>query len=702
MTLTDGALALAPKTREQLLEQIKVQYNLDTILFLDFETFYKTKSSKDDKSFSLSSREYYDYITNERFEITGLGFADNLDEWEYIHTPIDIEEFIAEYQNRRTSGERIGLIAHNTVFDGSIMSWLYNLTFDFYFCTQCMAVQDNPTMSKSLENTAVRLWPTDDSMRKGTELVSFDGKPYHKFTDYDHAQMQKYCIQDNHLMREMFLEFLPSLPFGELEMMHITLRGAIEPQFVIKRELLAEVKEIEEGKKSEAVAKAMAYCHDKNILFVTFEKKKNGEMVEAKEVISPKTFSSNPQYEALLKRFNLVIPTKLNPKGQLTSALGKDDPPYIKLQQANPHLKDVFLARMEMKSTNALTRANKMHYVADVFKDYGHTTAEMPMFLNYYGAKNTGRWSGGAKLNQQNLMRGSNHRLALRAQTGHKIAVNDLSNIELRVNLWFCEQADLLQAYNDDINFDMYSNLASDIYGFTVIKSEHKNERQVGKAGSLGLGFAMSWFGFQQYLAGGPLGMEPMFVTDEFAKGVKSAYDIKHYMIKAMWKEIEHYVIPVLELGGNYRFGRNKCVMAMKGAIVLPSGRILRYPNTRSAWQETQWGRRLQYTCDGSNLDRFGTPIRRNIHKGLIIENIIQALARDVLAFQIMNIENALQHKDIGWVIGSVHDEVLAMIQDSFIDKGFDLMQYHMKQVPQWAAGMPLASEGGYADDYSK
>jgi len=688
MTMTEGALALAPETREDLIARVKSLANVDTILFLDFETFFKTKSNNGSSSFSLSNKTYPEYIFSERFHTTGLGFAEDCDAFDYIHEPEEIDELMSEYVNRRATGERIAICAHNTQFDGSIMSWVYGLTFDFYFCTQLMAIQDNPTKPKSLAAVAERLFPDDISMRKGTELNSFDGVEYPTFTKTDHKDMERYCVQDNHLMREIFYEFMDvGITKGEIPAMHITLRACIEPQFRIKRSLLKEVTTVEEHNKAEAVAEAMKFCHGKKVIEV-----------------SPKTFSSNAKYQALLERFLVVVPTKISKTtGKVAPALGKGDPEYIKMQIEYPHLEKLYKARAEIKSTIALTRANKMLAVADMFRDNCPAMAEMPMFLNYFGALNTGRWSGGQKLNQQNLPQNSKHRLSLNAQEGYKIGVSDLSNIELRVNLWFCEQEDLLEQYNVDLKFDMYADLASDIYGFKVIKADHKKERQIGKAGSLGLGYAMSWFGFQQYLASGPLGMDPMFVSDEFAKDVKASYDHKHYMIKNMWKEIEHYVLPVLEVGGNYRFGRKSCCMAMKGKIHLPSGRILHYPNTRSEMTTTDWGTRMQFTCDGAIFNKkTGKPTRRNLHKGLIIENIIQAIARDVLNWQMVNIENDFQSYDYGWVIGSVHDEVLTMAKDETVEEAFGNMQWNMRQVPKWGAGMPLISDGGYADDYSK
>lgn len=678
--------------QQQLLEAIRAFFKLDHLLFLDFETYYKSKASGGRKSYSLKTKTYPEYILGDEFQITGLGWAYDLDPVDYVHDPEDIEDLFDEIRDMKAAGKRIGLVAQNTQFDASILSWRHGITFDWYFCTRLISVLLEVHASSSLKAQAMRMFPGDVSLQKGgAELEAVDGKRYEEITAEEQKHLGAYCCQDVFLTRRIFFNRMNDgrIPPGEVALMHITLRGAVEPQFVINKPILQEVVRDEERKKAEAISAAIQFCYDNGI-----------------EQVAPGTFSSNQKYANLLVRFGLTVPKKQSKTtGKMTEALGKNDPDYIKLQIKNPHLEVLYTAREAAKSTIAKTRAEKMISTAELFVRKCYRIEQglnMPFFLNYYGAKNTGRWSGGEKLNQQNLQRGSKHRLALMAPEGHVIGVNDLSNIELRVNLWFCGQDDILNKFATDPNFDSYSDLASDIYNRPINKKDDPNERQIGKAGSLGLGFAMSWYGFQQYLAGGPLGMEPMFVSDDFAQQVKLAYDAKHYAIAAMWAEIEQYVLPVLATGGEYSFGRNKCVKAVKDALILPSGRVLRYPNCKVENRETRWGFQMHYECDSFTRDGMGRPLRRFLHKGLIIENIIQALARDILGYQMIKVNNALQERLLGYVMGSVHDELLSRLVESTADEGFAVMQENMRTLPQWAHGLPVASEGGYAKEYSK
>lgn len=697
------------KEDEATLHVIKKAFDLDILVFLDWETFYKSKANEGSKSFSLKSRNYPEYIMDECFEVrdedgntpymtgyqrrfheTGLGLVIDLDEEIlYGHSQAFYREQMMKLKNARAEGLRIGLVAHNTAFDGSICNWIHGVEFDFYFDTMLMRKYLSAHRPARLDACARDEWPDDPALRKGNDLADVDGIKYEYITDEQHASLAKYCRQDVNLMRRLFLAYVPRIGLGssvELNAMNITLRGAIEPQFDIEDSLLHEVIEEEKLKDGEAVVAAINFCQEHGINDVT-----------------PKTFGSNPQYEALLRNFNLTVPKKISKStGMLTPALGKGDPEYIRLQIDNPQYKTLYKARERVKSTIARSRAERMLSVANAFREYGFDDACMPFFLNYYGAGQTGRWSGGQKLNQQNNTRGGKHRLSMLAPQEYQIGVCDLSNIELRVNLWFCGQEDLLDNFRKDPDFDLYSDIATDIFGYKVNKKTHPDERQMGKAAALGLGFSMGWFGFQQYLASGPLGMDPMFKDDEFCRGVKNAYDVKHYAIKAMWHYLANTVMPVLVNGGELRFGPNDSYLARKDQIVLPSGRVLQYSNARYKGEETQSGVTMKVVFDSDKYDRWGKPIPKYLWHGLLIENIAQATARDILAEQMVNVNTELEQRNLGWVMGSVHDELLAALIEHDADTAYDVMNKHMAVAPDWAAGLPLANEGGYAKEYSK
>ncbi len=684
-----------PTVDSETLAAAKALFNLDTILFMDFETFFKLKTNKSGPSLSLSTKTYAEYIFDSRFHVTGFGYGEDLDPICYIHAPDEVKAYFEHIQERRAGGERIGICAHNTDFDGSVACWHLGTMFDAYFDTKKMRTLLTPTRRAGLKECAKDEWPNDSSSQKGgAELQSVDGIPYGYITPEQHEALGTYCVQDTSLMRRLFVIYFRRIAdvmgaeclATEMRAIHITLRGAIEPQFAINDDLLHEVVVDETASKAKAVCEAIQYCMDLGLVDVT-----------------DKTFSSNPQYAELLKRLGIVVPMKMSPTTfEMGPALGNTDPEYIRTQIDYPQLAPVFKARREVKSTIALSRAKRMLAVADMFRKAEFPDACMPFFLNYYGADQTGRWSGGQKLNQQNNTRGGKHRLSMEAPPIHVISVCDLSNIELRVNLWFCGQDDLLQNFRSDPNYDLYSAIASDIFRRPINKHENKNERQMGKAAALGLGFAMGWFGFQQYLASGPLGMEPMFESDDFCKNVKNSYDAKHYGIKAMWHYIANTVIPTVVNGGVVHFGPGMMFKAEKDKITLPSGRILHYPNARYRVTEDARGTSTRILFDSSNRDRWGNPVPKNLWHGLLLENIVQATARDVLCFQLVEVDRQLDEADLGWVMGSVHDELLSAVLEDRADEAQALVASVMSTGPDWAMGLPLANEGGWAKEYSK
>lgn len=685
---------------------VMTKYQLDVLIFFDYETYFKTRASSGNKSFTLKNNTYWNYIFDERFHLTGLGFVADLDSGiAYASNEQCWKGFHRGIKKLREQGKRVGIVAHNAQFDCSIASWVFGTQFDFYFDTKAMATLLDPHLSSSLKSVAKRLWPEREEMQKGgVELQSVDGIKYEYITEEQHKALGHYCKQDVNLCREIFFEQFAKIHgqglLLEVDAINLTIRGCVEPQFAIERGLLHEVVEESEQAKSEVLKTAIAWCWSKGLEKFSF---KDSKGVKTTETVSSKAFSSNVRYAGLLESLGVEIPYKMSPTThKRTPALGKNDPEYVKTMLANADLQHIFAARELSMSNIAKTRAETMLKVANLFDGAGFHDADMPFFLNYYGAGQTGRFSGGQKLNQQNNTRGGKHRLSMLAPDNHFISVCDLSNIELRVNLWLCGQNDLLDEFRKDPKFDLYKIMAMKIFNVDFNQVE-KLQRQMGKAASLGLGFSMGWFGFQQYLASGPLGMAPMFETDSFCKNVKNAYETKHFMIKEMWSFIDSIVIPAVVRGGDVKFGPDKSFIARKNEIQLPSGRVLRYPNAQYQTFENYQG--IQ-TCtvfdDYQKKDRFGNCGKKNLWRGLVLENIVQAAARDLLVWQMVNIERELQARKLGWVMGSVHDEVLASVKEECAQEAYDLMATEMKKAPDWCKGIPLFNEGGFAKEYSK
>ena len=181
---------------ETTIAYIKKMFGLDTLAFLDYETFYKSKANNGTKSFSIKSKTYAEYILDPqgRFHVTGLGVAEDMSPVEYVHEADEVQALIDEYKARREQGERIGVVAHNVQFDASVSNWTQRLNWDAYFCTKMMRTLLHSDRSSSLKAACLDMWPNDESLNKGgEELADVDALepkhplfPYHLFFPLRH------------------------------------------------------------------------------------------------------------------------------------------------------------------------------------------------------------------------------------------------------------------------------------------------------------------------------------------------------------------------------------------------------------------------------------------------------------------------------------------------------------------------------------
>ena len=658
----------------ELIQQMKDHFHLDAIISLDFETFYG-------KGYGLKNKTYAEYIMDDRFRAQMLGVGEDDGDISILDAP-DIDAWAEDIRARRKSGERIGVIAQNTHFDAAILCWRYGLTFDFYFDAMLLSRLRFINRSAALKAHAERLWPEDDSRRKGDELHKAEGiEDLHSVPGLFDG-MSTYCRQDVALTRDIVLHHWATgqVPAMEWQLMHLTLRSCVEPQVWINQALLDEVVVDDLADKVFKVNAASDYL-----------------VSLGRDPVQADVFASNEKYKNLLATFGARLPYKLDPETyEMKPALGKTDPEYVKFQQEHPELQPLFDARETVKSTIATSRAARLKDTANLLPLNGF----IPFPLNYHKA-HTGRYSGSEKLNVQNLQRGSKHRLCLTAKDGHVIAVRDLSGIEMRMNLWFCEQDDLLELVGS--GGDIYCKAAEGIYGHSVNKKEHPMERQVGKVATLGLGYQMSWKTFQATMAGGPMGMDPIFFPDSFCKQVKAAYDRDNPMIKQMWAFLGNVVIPAMcDPLCDMELGRHGCVKVRYQKLILPSGRELQYPDLHCHMLEHARGVDYEYRYDDGTRNRHKQVVWKRIYGGALLENIIQAIARDVIVHHLVQIEDTLCESGSGWVIGSVHDEILSSVLSDKAEAMFDRMGTIMATPPQWCFDLPLASEGGFDKVYSK
>jgi DNA polymerase len=339
--------------------------------------------------------------------------------------------------------------------------------------------------------------------------------------------------------------------------------------------------------------------------------------------------------------------------------------------------------------------------------------------FQFCGASRTGRW-GGRLFQPQNLPRpsvdveqacqailsgtvemlfdnpmevaASALRGAICAPAGKRLVVSDLAGIEGRVLPWLCGFTEKVQKIANGL--DMYKVAASGIYGIKYEQVD-KAQRFVGKVAELALGYQGGTNALQQMARA--YGVE---FDEDTAKQTVSAWREANRPIKRFWSALQAAAIDALGAPGvPQRCGRlslqyleDKAFLTIK----LPSGRALCYYRPFLYDSLAPWGeytKALSYT--GTNqitrqiecVDTYG---------GKLVENVTQAVARDVLAANLPKIEAA------GFeILGTVHDEVIALVDDQA-----DLDHRHLSALlasaPAWAKGLPLAAEGYSSSRYQK
>jgi DNA polymerase len=337
--------------------------------------------------------------------------------------------------------------------------------------------------------------------------------------------------------------------------------------------------------------------------------------------------------------------------------------------------------------------------------------------LEWCGAARTGRWSG-RLFQPQNLPRpkhspeeiaesieaiksgtadliytdtiaraSSAIRGAIVAAPGRKIVAADLSNIEGRVLAWLAGEEwklDAFRAYDAGEGPDLYKLAYARSFGIKPDQVD-KDQRQLGKVQELALGYqgAVGAFSSMAALYGVSL---PEAKVLELVKAWRKA----NSEIVGFWYGLEQRVKDaILNPGATLSYGRLK--VRRGGAwlrIVLPSGRALSYPSVKlnEDGQITYMGMNM-YSRRWERLATYG---------GKLVENVTQAVARDVIAHAMPRCEAA------GYPITlNVHDEI---VTEPANDNGFSKegLEAILATNPPWADGLPLAAEGFEAQRYGK
>ena len=601
------------------------------IITIDFETYY-------DREFTLSKITTEEYVRSPEFEVVGVAVKENDEKttW-FTGDYAGVSSFLGTFDWASSA-----VLAHNSMFDAAILTWIYGIKPKAWLDTLSMA---RALHGSEVGNSLAKLVQHYELGQKGTEVVDALGMRREAFGKAQLDAYGSYCINDVELTYALFKKLAPSFNLSELQLISLTIKMFSEPVLELDRKMLLEHLEGVRERKANLLVNAGITSRDE--------------------------LMSNPKFAELLRGLGVEPPTKISlVTGKDTFALAKSDEEFKALaEHPDDRVQALVAARLGSRSTLEETRTERFLGIA--------SRGKMPVPLQYYAA-HTGRWGGADKLNLQNLpARGANAgklKNAIRAPKGYVIIDSDSSQIEARMLAWLSGQDDLVEAFKN--GEDVYKIMASAIYA----KDESeitKEERFVGKTTILGAGYGMGAKKFGAQLK--TFGME---IEEGEAIRIINVYRQTYPSITGLWTQGKH-TVEAMAKNQNTPFG-NGCVEVHGDlGILLPNGLYQRYPNLRKI-----------KAADG---DQYVYDSRRGavkIYGGKLVENICQALARCIIGEQMLKIAKKYRP------VLTVHDAVACIAPEEEVNEAVAYVEECMRWTPDWAVGLPVNCESGYGRSY--
>lgn len=639
---------------------------------IDFETFWS-------KDHSLSKMSPMTYVMHPDTEIISLAIKFN-------DFPTDVvfgEQAIRKALGRVDWSDTL-VIAHNmSGFDSMILAWRLGIKPKMWGCTLAMA---RPIHQKTVGLALGKLVAHYGlGVKDNAVLMQTQGRHLCDFTAAELADMGTYNKADTNQCYALFNKLRPYYTAKELWHIDATIRMLVEPKLEVDTPMLEAALSMERDQKRKHILTLAKHLRTNELVTAT-EGVMGAETLEHLEEVVRSELASAPKFSALLKSLGVETPMKASPTNpdKQVPALAKTDEGFLALQEHdNPLVAVAAQARLAVKSTLLETRLQKF---IDVSKDTG---GKFPFPLNYCGADTTGRWSGFA-YNPQNLNRVNPKdpkisdalRNCLKAPKGQMVVVADLSGIELRVNHFLWKVKSTMDLYKGSAEADLYRAAGAIAHNCTPSEVD-KDQRQVEKIKALGLGFGAGWSTFMKVakIMGG------LTLNEEESRGHVNSWRTQYVEIAQGWRTC-HARLDDIHHGANSKIDPWGLCTTVQDGIVLPSGRTIRYP-----------GLHTEVDASGKSEWWYGQGRHRaRIYAGKIDENCVQALARDILADNTVEVFKQTGYRPVG----HVHDELVYVAPEGGAQALLDTVQGVMRTPPKWWPELITWSEGDIASSYGK
>lgn len=295
----------------------------------------------------------------------------------------------------------------------------------------------------------------------------------------------------------------------------------------------------------------------------------------------------------------------------------------------------------------------------------------------------------------------------IKAEPGKKLVAGDYAQIEARVLAWLARCLWLLEAFRQKqdpyVKFGaeyMYGRDYNDCFIFVdgkrQVRDDFARERQIAKSAVLGAGFGLGKRKFVEYCDNSNL-----IITEDEADATIGAYRAAHPEIVALWSRVEAAAVLAtaregerFSIGGTgvsfyiWRIDTERYWLVCE----LPSGRCIHYYRPKLELQ-LKWGKPKETLTFRTEWN--GKSYRESTYGGKQVENIVQAIARDVLCVGGLNAERA------GYpAVMLVHDEIVTMPDRDF--GSHEQLCELMCEQQDWVTDLPIEAEGATMERYGK